>query len=293
MALTNTEFENITRILEDRRRSAEQKFYAEMEALDEKEPRLRELSLAIRANATARAKAKILHDDAELLKLVSERETLLASRDALRKTLGLTETDLSPRYTCPICHDTGYVNGQKCVCFLKEERELLLEKTHAKSLLLNENFEALTMAYYDRTPGKNGEPSEYERMEKAILRVRNFVNTFDETPSHLFLFGPPGSGKSFLSHCAAKALVDAGKKVVYYSSITLFETISMRLSQNSPELSKELSEELLESDLLIIDDLGTELLNGYTNGKFFQIINERLMNGKPMIISSNLMGKQL
>lgn len=292
MSLNNSDFDKIMHILGDRRRMAEDEFFAEKDRLEAEDPDLAAVSAAIRTNAIHRAKAKVFNDVSALQTLDAEHSALIAKQSLLLTKMGVTEEQREPRYTCPLCGDKGLVNGQKCTCFLELERQLLREKSHLPQSALSHTFENLSTDFYDRV-GKDGKKSEYEIMTEKIAICRSFAESFDTSRKSLLLYGPTGVGKSFLSDCIANFLLASGHSVVYYSSVTLFEELSTLLSKRVGEDNSLFNEELLESDLLVIDDLGTEFVNSYTIGKFFQIINERGNRGKSTIISSNLDFKTL
>ena len=122
----------------------------------------------------------------------------------------------------------------------------------------------------------------------------NFVNNFNSDYHNLFFYGMVGTGKSFLSGCVAKELLDKGNMVLYFSSISLFETLSkISFDFKAKEEFNHLMEDLYHCDLLIIDDLGTELTNAFVSSQLFSILNERHIRKKATVISSNLSLEEL
>ena len=127
--------------------------------------------------------------------------------------------------------------------------------------------------------------TERETAKRAFDTARNFVRTFDTCFENLFLYGDTGVGKTFLSHCIAQELLDTAHCVMYFSAFDLFD----RLADSKFSREKnEGAEFILDSDLLIIDDLGTELTNSFVSSQLFLCINERIMRRKSTIISTNL-----
>lgn len=287
MKLSNHEFDELMKDYAQSRRQAERDAFERSEALNEAYPELKEIAESIRHNTINRAKASILKRADEMAALEREAESLKEKRAVILAENRIDEALFRPNYRCPLCHDTGFVSGQKCACFLEKERAILRESSHLGSLLETDTFANLTTAYYDDTE-KDGRPSERARMTEVIERAKAYAANFDRDGGSLLFIGQSGVGKSFLSNCIAEALLSTGHSVVYYSSITLFELLSKLLRERDGESQDALTDELLESDLLIIDDLGTELLNAYTNSKFFQIVNERILRHKSTVISTNM-----
>ena len=194
---------------------------------------------------------------------------------------GFPEEYLSPVYDCPDCKDTGYIGSEKCHCFKQAIIDLLYEQSGIRSMLEKENFSSLSYDYYQ------GE--DLERFKKNVTTAKNFIKTFDSDYHNLFFYGTVGTGKSFLSGCIAKELIEKGFSVIYFSAAGLFETLSRNMFdyKNTEEL-RSLHEDLYGCDLLIIDDLGTECINNATASMFFSLLNERHLNQKATIISTNL-----
>ena len=126
-----------------------------------------------------------------------------------------------------------------------------------------------------------------ETAAKALQQTRDFVRDFDHTFQNLFLYGDTGVGKTFLSCCVARELLDTTHSVIYYSAFDLFDALAEKTFSNSEE-SQGKNDYILDCDLLIIDDLGTELTNRFVASQFFLCINERILRKKSTIISTNL-----
>lgn len=124
-------------------------------------------------------------------------------------------------------------------------------------------------------------------MPPIIRTCQEYALNFRKDGKSMLFYGSVGTGKTFLSNCIAKELLDKGFSVIYFTSFQLFELLSGAISGGS-ESFRQAYEPLLESDLLILDDMGTELSNTFTVSKLFQILNERMLAGKSTIISTNL-----
>lgn len=188
---------------------------------------------------------------------------------------------LEPVYDCPDCKDTGYKNGEKCRCFKQQMISLLYEQSNIHKLLETENFSRLSYEYY------SGE--DLAAFERAVSICRSFINEFDQKYANLFFYGTVGCGKSFLSCCVAKELIEAGHSVIYFSAIGLFEFLSRySFDHKNKENLYNAFEDLYNCDLVIIDDLGTEITNSFVTSELFSCLNERHIRKRSTIISTNL-----
>lgn len=200
---------------------------------------------------------------------------------SLLESAGLSPDYLEKVYDCPDCQDTGYIGNEKCHCFKQAVIDLLYEQSGLNEMLKTENFEMLSYQYY--------EGEDLSHFKNAVITCKNFIKNFNSDYHNLFFYGTVGTGKSFLSGCIAKELLESGHSVLYFSASGLFETLSKNAFdyKNKEELHS-LYEDLYGCDLLIIDDLGTELTNTFVASQFFSCLNERHMNKKATIISTNL-----
>ncbi len=287
MPLLNHQYEALMREYDARRMQHELDAEERRQAIYRQYPDLEKNHAALTQNAVRLAKARIFHAP-DISSLETERENLSEERRELIAAAGLTENDFLPKYTCKECGDTGFVNGRKCRCFKAREIRLLYENSHLETLLSRENFDTLRMDLYSREPRENA-PSVYEEMQKHIAACRAFAENFPEDPPrNLLLYGRPGLGKTFLTNCIAKALLDRGFSVLYYSSISLFDRLAkIRFGKTEDDGTEEL-DSMFECDLLVIDDLGTELTNALVESQLFHLVNERLLSRKSTIISTNM-----
>ncbi len=205
---------------------------------------------------------------------------------------GFPEDYLDPVYTCPDCRDTGYVENKKCHCFRQAVVELFYTQSGLAGILEKENFDTFSLDWYpqDLKDPASGLSSR-ALMERVLSSCRGFADNYDhlEKP-FLLLSGESGRGKTFLSHCIAKALIDSAHSVIYYSAKDLFDHLAdLRFRPGRNEDSDGFDADyILSCDLLIIDDLGTEMPNDFTKSEFFSILNNRLSEGRGIIISTNL-----
>ena len=281
MALSNSQYNAIMRVYEERQTRNRHSLEERTARVNQQVEGYRELSDSIAAISVTQGKKLLEGDENALSELKSTLRRLSAMKQELLTGAGFPEDYLSPVYDCPDCKDTGYIGSEKCHCFKQAIIDLLYEQSGIRSMLEKENFSSLSYDYYQ------GE--DLERFKKNVTTAKNFIKTFDSDYHNLFFYGTVGTGKSFLSGCIAKELIEKGFSVIYFSAAGLFETLSRNMFdyKNTEEL-RSLHEDLYGCDLLIIDDLGTECINNATASMFFSLLNERHLNQKATIISTNL-----
>lgn len=230
--------------------------------------------------AAVRQAEKLMDEEPDALETLRQELTRLRQeRDLLLKNAGYPVDYMEMHYTCPDCKDTGYIDRKKCHCFRQKEIQLLYSSSRMEKVLQKENFSSLSYDVYDEEQQK--------AMPSIIRTCQNFADTFTRDGRSMLFYGSVGTGKTFLSNCIAGQLLDQGYSVVYFTSFQLFELLSGTIG-NSSEQFRKAYEPLLESDLLILDDMGTEVSNTFTVSKLFQILNERALSGRSTIISTNL-----
>lgn len=288
MGLTNSQYDEIMRNYDSRQIANRHKTEEHIAEAYEKDPRLKEIDDSIARYSVAAAR-RLLNGDQNA---VSDLKNIIAEihqqREDILSTLGYSKDFFEPVYSCPDCKDTGYINGKKCHCL----QQAILNKVYAQSnlshILSRENFSTLRYDFYSDAPNsfENG-ISELDNMRSAVAECHRFVDTFRNQPNNLLLMGNTGTGKTFLSNCIAKELLDRGHSVIYFSAAMLFENLSRsRFDRDSDAI--EANKNIFDCDLLIIDDLGTETTNSFTVSQLFLCINERILRQKSTIISTNL-----
>ncbi len=225
-----------------------------------------------------------------LKKLQSDIQTLSEKKTFLLQSKGYSPDYLEPVFACKDCQDTGYIDNQKCHCFRKAITEIFYSQSNIKNIRANETFDTFSLDCYsatftDPSTGK----SAYEHMQDVYKLAYNFAQNFGQENStkNLLFYGDTGLGKTFLSNCIANKLINSCHSVIYLTAIELFNTYSQN-TFNKDSDNSEVVQEITDCDLLIIDDLGTELSNSFTNSRLFYCINDRLLKDKSTIISTNL-----
>ncbi|MCI6277418.1 MAG: ATP-binding protein [Clostridium sp.] len=224
-----------------------------------------------------------------LRELRNNLEDLRVKKSELLVANGYKMDDLSLHYHCTKCKDTGFIGINKCTCFNKKLINLYYNDSHVSDLLNAENFHTFDMSLFGSH--KNGSERETPRrnMENIYSKALAYVDTFKLHSDNLLFYGNSGTGKTFMTHCIAKELLDRGFLVVYRTAEELIKDLRAIRYDND----KTLEELIFNSDLLIIDDLGTENINDFSKAELFNLINRKILTKNKMIISTNLTMEQL
>ena len=221
-----------------------------------------------------------------------ENHSLAEQKRALLTESGYSRDYLDPIYHCSLCKDTGYIGQERCRCFQQAVIDLLYSNSNMEKILARENFQMFREEYYSDKMMPDGLPSPRANIRKILQHCRGFLDRFPNHENILFQ-GSTGVGKTFLSHCIAKEIIDQGYTCVYTTAFQLFDDLAKRTFQKEKEEDTEHSLDMIfQCDLLIIDDLGTEMTNKFVISQLFQCLNERLIQEKSTIISTNLSIKQ-
>jgi len=284
--LTNTQYDRIFRQYEEKQRQNRLETERRRDYIYEQFPKYRELEDKTASLSVEHGKKLLSGDETALDSL---RESLAALKDQKKQILldaGLPADYLEPVFSCPDCRDTGYIDREKCHCLRQAEISLLYEQSGLQEMLANNNFSLLSYEYH------SGE--DLSHFEKAVENCKNFIKNFDSDYHNLFFYGTVGTGKSFLSGCVAKELMDQGHSVIYFGATGLFDLLSSTsFDTKNREERQNTYADLYQCDLLIIDDLGTELTNQFTASQLFSLLNERNIGRKATIISTNLSLREL
>lgn len=289
MALENIQYDAIMREY-DRRQRRGRRILAEHRAYAYQHiPRLREIQDTIAA-ASARRIHSLLGDgraadpdayEQDMKALSQERESLLAAN-------GLPPDYLDMSYQCPACRDTGYIDGQKCACFRKLAADELCRQYGLGRILEKENFALFSFSCYsDKIKDGNTGKTPREHARFAVEKAQEFIGQFGKSTQNLFIYGDTGVGKTFLSHCIAHEILKRAYSVLYFPAYDLFSLLAKEVFSKEPA-NGGLLEYVLDCDLLIIDDLGTELTNTFVSSQLFLIVNERILRTRATVISTNL-----
>lgn len=271
------------------RRRAE--VYARVPAVGETEAEITRLMAGVASNAL---KAGI-DAGAAVEKARMDCQGLLDKRAKLIAMGGFPADYIDEIYACAVCSDTGYVLGQPCACLLDAYRR---ETVCALSSLLRmdgQSFEAFNLDYYDKVPGASG-VSPYETMETVYHLCRDYAEDFGRDSVNLLFRGGTGLGKTFLAACIARVVSGKGCSVVYDSAVSVMEAFEQQKFDRGGEGSAETASRVrryLDCDLMILDDLGTEMTTSFTLSALYTLINGRLIGRGKTIITTNLSEEEL
>ena len=261
-------------------------------ALYERLPRLEEIEreLALLGTKTARMVLQGTVDPKQIMERLKEEQKVL-ERERLEI---LSANYLSPKlfeieYACPECKDTGYIGTEQCVCLKRHLMDKLYDQSNVRDIIKVENFDNFDFSLYNTARSKDEGLSPKANAEKLYRRALAFVEEFGNG-ANLMIYGGTGLGKTFLCNCIAKDLLEKGHTVLYLTAGQLFRKLEEQKfhRDDDEEEAKEWDQELLEAELLIIDDLGTEFSTIFTASELFRIINDRKLAKKAVVISTNL-----
>ena len=285
----------LARFDEDKQRRAQQleqrrqRLYGQIPRLAEIEKELRGTMSQIIASALSRGT-----DPMPAIRVIRDSNLALQrERSELLMAYGYSADYLDEEPHCPACRDSGYRGSAVCTCL---QEYYAREQITELSSLLNmgsETFETFDFRWYS-SERSGGRRSPREVAERNFDLCRDYAYQFSPRSGNLLLFGAPGLGKTFLSACIARVVSENGHSVVYDTASHIFGQFeSAKFRRDQGEESDADVERYLNCDLLILDDLGTEMLTSFVQSAFYQIVNTRLARGKKTIINSNLTPEQI
>lgn len=295
MALNNGQYNEVMKIYEARQRKNRIELERRRNRIYEAAPRVADYDVAISEAAAGLARAALLGQE-QGRQAKRRLEELREERDMLITACGFSPADMEMNYHCALCRDTGYADGKKCRCFRQHEIALLYRESGLEKQLEEENFTTLTDRYYDPEYLINRESGLTLPVYMATVaeRCRQFTREFKERGGNLLFTGPAGVGKTFFTHCIAKELIEQSVSVVYMTAVDLLDTLAAaRVSGGEDVAAGNRAALIRDCELLIIDDLGTELNNSMTNVELFHCLDERLRRGQSTVISTNLSPNEL
>ena len=270
------------------------------EELYSKIPKLKEIEDEINSSAILKAKEILLNNSKSIDSFKQKVSDLKLKKEQILKENGISKSYLEPNYECKICKDTGYITDSNyktrmCNCLKQKLLDYSFNKSNMYNLK-NENFSTFNENIFS----DEVDVAKYRfniSPRKNILNIKEkcieFVENFDNPNYKNLLFtGGTGLGKTFMSNCIASELIKRGKTVLYGTAPVLLESvIDYKMSKQKNE-TDNIYKSVLEADLLIIDDLGTESLNSMKLSELFTILNTRILNLNnkitKTIISTNL-----
>lgn len=218
--------------------------------------------------------------------LRAESEELNKARELCLKSVGLPADYTAPRYFCPECSDTGYLEYKMCDCMKKELVKLSAQSSGLGTLIGKQSFENFSLDYYLG--------SDRDIMTANLIIAKNYASDFSNASPSLLMMGDTGLGKTHLSTAIAEKVMEKGYNVLYETSENLISAFSYeRFNRGYNDTAENKAEKLLECDMLIIDDFGTEVVNQFSLSVIYNILNTRTTKSLPTIISTNLTRAQI
>ena len=245
-------------------------------------PRLSEIDREISGIGAQLAITALSGDSEKIAVLRAKSVALSKEKSAIFKKEMVADIE----YDCPLCKDSGYIDGKICECVKKIAAKVIVDELKKQMPLDACTFENFNLNYYS----KDGENAR-KRMTAILKLCKEYVNSFDPNSSQNLLFmGAPGLGKTHLSVAIVSGVVDKGFFPFYGPAENLFALVS---GERFSGENKGSYQAMLDCDLLVIDDLGTEFLNEFSKSIFYNLINTRLLSKKPTIINTNLTMKEI
>ena len=290
MALSNSQYNAIMRVYNQKQLKNKHEQDERVRRVYEQIPQIRDLEQEISTRAVQCARRLLDGDESAKEGLKQQIEDLREQKEILLKSAGFPKDYMEMHYSCQDCQDTGYIGGKKCHCFKQEQIKLLYAQSNIDKIIETENFDTFSFEYFDNqeiVPEIQMTVADY--MKQVLGWCREFVDNFRTEGGNLIFTGSTGVGKTFLTNCIARELIQDYQSVIYLSANDLFDVFSKNKFNYEPELEmQDMYQYILDCDLLIIDDLGTELNNTFVSSQLFYCINERLLRKKGTIISTNL-----
>ncbi len=281
--------------LEAERRSRQERVERMRRQAYERQPKLLQLDKRLQATM-AQLVAATLRQGGDPVRAVQEvREKnldLQQERAVLLGSLGLPPDALDDKPACPLCGDTGWRGAQMCQCLKKLCAQEQIKELSKLLDLGEQSFDSFRMDYYSETPYPGKGTSPRKNMELTYDVCLNYAQKFESCLfRNLLMSGPPGLGKTFLSACIARAVSEHGYSVVYDTAGNIFAQFEakkfLRDSADGQDARDE-TRRYLNCDLLIVDDLGSELTTQFTQSALYELINTRLVAERHTVISTNL-----
>ena len=296
MAYNSELFQRAKAEIDQRRQSIEAEADRRRAEVEAAVPEIRELDLrlsrfGLRIMETAMAGGDT---QAAIAALRNENLDIQAKRAALLRKNGFPEDYDKPQYDCKICSDTGYVGIRMCGCLRRRLTEAEIEASGLAALMRTQSFENFSLDYYRQNP------EDFAQMQENLSVIRSFAERFEpdrvdpDMPKNLLLVGGTGLGKTHLSTALARKLIERGFDVFYNSAVGMISDFERnRFGNGIMEETARDTTRYTDCDLLILDDLGTEVVNQFTLSCLYHVLNTRLNLGRSTVISTNLMPTDL
>ena len=273
------------------RQAREERFQARRESVFRRQPRLRQIEEELGSTMSRIITSALRHgtDPGPAVEVLREENLRIQEeKRQLLTQMGLPQDCLDEKPACALCGDTGYRNGQVCRC-LRQYYAREQQKELSRMLDLgSQSFDTFSLDWYPQEYDASFGSSARENMEKVYDICADYAHQFGKYPGNLLLFGAPGLGKTFLSAAIAREVSGNGWSVVYDTAGRIFQRFEAQKFTREEDAGDDV-DRVLNCDLLILDDLGTEMTTAFVQSALYQIVNTRLMEKKSTILNTNLM----
>lgn len=223
--------------------------------------------------------------DEKVAELRERSFALVEERSKLLRANGYNENALKPQFVCEMCEDKGFINGRMCSCHKQLLKDLMRKEVSHFAPLDKCTFDNFVLDYYSEQPMENAIIPR-QRAEKIFDTCRKYAQNFSLNSKNLIFFGGAGLGKTHLSLAIANVVINKGFNVCYGTSQNICDDLQSEQFGRTENISYT-KNQVLGCDLLVLDDLGTEIDNQYSIATIYNIVNSRLLAGRPTIISTN------
>lgn len=273
MAYSTEYYEYALKIIRDNKKTRQKEYEKRLSELYVNIPELKSIDIALSACGAKAMNAAMAGKTEELKKYEKESARLKAEKKEILSSVNISE----PTAVCTECNDTGYKANALCNCVKRLAKELVYKDLSREMPIDNRRFENFSLEYYGESKNK---------MSQILSTVKAYAENFTASGENMLFLGGVGLGKTHLSMAVINTVTEKGYGVIYGSAQNLFSQIEKEHFAYNGQSSK--SDALLNCDLLVIDDLGTEFSTSFTVAQFYNIVNTRINNGKSTIINTNL-----
>ncbi len=279
MAIGSENIKAAFEIKEQAVKKAEYNYEKAVNKASEEAPRIKDINTELSAIGASLMMAALSGDNKKINELKKQSEALSKEKKQLLKKAGVKEKDCF----CKVCEDSGYVGGSLCECIKSIAKEIALSKMAEKMPIDKCSFDNFDINYY---------PDEVRtKMQNIFKFSKEYADNFSGNSENLLFMGKSGLGKTHLSIAIIKEAIKKGFNVVYGPAQSLFSQVEKEHFTYSGD--SENLDILLDADLLVIDDLGTEFMTNFVQSLFYDIVNTRMLSGRPTIINTNLTIEEL
>lgn len=295
MAFDKLTFERAENEIKQRRLASENRLNIRTSEIEEKIPEIIEINRNLSQTSIELSKLFLQKKDSFKENFEKIKSNNLQGQEMIKTLLkkhGYPENYLEPSYVCPECHDKGYINSERCACFKKLLTRYAVEKLNKEANMPDCDFDHFSLSYYEGKFDSNGFDC-YKKMSENLEICKNYAKDFSLNSSSLFLFGKTGVGKTHMSLSIAKEVSAHGFTVAYGSLLNYLRIIEKEHFGRAENAESDTLQVLINTDLLILDDLGSEFQTSFYESVLYNILNSRINLGLPTIISSNLTSAEL